>query len=72
MNDIVIIGSRSSLSVECTRFDQFVQRATFNLLCSYYTCVCYCVCCIQEIKKKISKCKEEKSPILDMSKLDVS
>ena len=26
----------------------------------------------QEIKKKIHKCKEEKSPILDLSKADVS
>lgn len=29
-------------------------------------------CLLQDIKKKISKCKEEKSPILDLSKSDVS
>ncbi len=27
---------------------------------------------MQEVKKKISKCKEDKSPILDLSKFDVS
>ena len=40
----------------------------------YTVCVrvCVCVCaCVQDVKKKISKCKDEKSPILDLSKWEV-
>ena len=40
-----------------------------------YLYICYNTCdCVsfQDIKKKISKCKEEKSIILDLSKCDVS
>ena len=39
----------------------------------YSLCLSLSLCsCLQDIKKKISKCKDEKSVILDLSKCDVS
>ena len=50
------------------------EKALYCLLVPLM-CLCSLTLCYrvpQEIKKKIKECKEEKSPILDLSKLDVS
>ena len=40
----------------------------------WVACVCVCKChcrALQDIKKKIQKCKDEKSARLDLAKMDV-